>query len=110
MLTSGRVYILTSSRTASASELIINALKPYMEVFLIGDTTYGKNVGSISLFEENDNKNQWGLQPIVVKVFNSQDQSDYGTGFVPDVVHKDNGLYLYPLGDPKEALLSQAIG
>jgi carboxyl-terminal processing protease len=110
LLSSGRVYILTSSRTASASELIINALKPFMEVFLIGDTTYGKNVGSISLFEEKDPKNQWGMQPIVVKVYNSLDQSDYSTGFVPDVLHKDNSLYLYPLGDQREALLSQAIG
>ena len=110
LLSSGRVYILTSSRTASASELIINALKPFMEVFLIGDTTYGKNVGSISLFEEKDSKNQCGLQPIVVKVFNSEDQSDYSTGFTPDVLHKDNSLYLYPLGDSREALLSQAIG
>ena len=109
-LSAGRVYILTSSRTASASELIINALKPFMEVFLIGDTTYGKNVGSVSLFEENDSKNLWGLQPIVVKVFNSQDQSDYSNGFSPDVIHKDNGLFLYPLGDPREALLGQAIG
>lgn len=109
-LTSGRVYILTSSRTASASELIINALKPFMEVFLIGETTYGKNVGSISLFEENDPKNVWGMQPIVVKVYNSLDQSDYSTGFVPDVLNPDNGLMLYPLGDPREALLSQAIG
>lgn len=109
-LASGRVYILTSSRTASASELIINALKPFMDVFLIGETTYGKNVGSISLFEENDPKNAWGMQPIVVKVYNSLDQSDYSTGFVPNVLNPDNGIMLYPLGDPREALLSQAIG
>lgn len=108
-LSSGRVYILTSSRTASASELIINALKPFMEVFLIGDTTYGKNVGSISLFEEKDPKNLWGIQPIVVKVFNSQDQSDYSEGFSPDILHPDNSLFLYPLGDEREALLGQAI-
>lgn len=109
VLTSGRVYVLTSSRTASASELIINALKPFMDVFLIGDKTYGKNVGSISLFEEDDPKNLWGLQPIVVKVYNSLGQSDYSTGFTPDVLHKDNGIMLYPLGDPREALLSQAV-
>lgn len=109
LLSSGRVYILTSSRTASASELVINALKPFMEVFLIGDTTYGKNVGSVSLYEEKDPKNVWGLQPIVVKVYNSLDQSDYSDGFTPDVLHKDNSLYLYPLGDAREALLSQAI-
>jgi C-terminal processing protease CtpA/Prc len=108
-LSSGRVYILTSSRTASASELIINALKPYMEVFIVGDTTYGKNVGSISLFEEKDPKNTWGLQPIVVKVFNSLDQSDYSTGFEPQVLDKDNSLFLYPLGDTREALLGQAL-
>ena len=110
LLSSGQVYILTSSRTASASELIINALEPFMDVVLVGDTTYGKNVGSISLFEENDEKNVWGMQPIVVKVFNSEDRSDYGNGFAPDVLHKDNSLYLYPLGDPREALLNQAIG
>lgn len=110
LLTTGRVYILTSARTASASELIINALKPFMEVFLIGDTTYGKNVGSVSLFEEKDPKNLWGMQPIVVKVYNSLDQSEYSNGFAPDVLHKDNGLYLYALGDPREALFGQAIG
>ncbi|MFM8848987.1 MAG: S41 family peptidase, partial [Cytophagales bacterium] len=47
MLRNGRVYILTGPRTASASELLINGLKPYMDVYLIGSTTYGKNVGSI---------------------------------------------------------------
>ncbi len=109
-LEGGRVYILTSSRTASASELVINALKPFMDVFLIGNTTYGKNVGSISLYEENDPKNTWGLQPIVVKVYNSQDESDYSTGFVPDVLQEDNNEFIYPLGDPREALLGQAIG
>jgi C-terminal processing protease CtpA/Prc len=109
-LTGGRVYVLTSSRTASASELVINALKPFMDVFLIGDVTYGKNVGSISINDDEDATNKWGLQPIVVKVYNSLDQSDYSTGFQPDVLDKDNGLFLYPLGDQREALLGQAIG
>lgn len=108
-LASNRVYVLTSSRTASASELVINALKPYMDVFIIGDVTYGKNVGSISLYEENDPNNTWGMQPIVVKVYNSLDQSDYGTGFTPNVLDEDNSLYLYPLGDDREALLRKAI-
>ena len=106
---SGRVYVLTGSRTASASELIINGLKPYMEVFLIGDVTYGKNVGSISLYDENDSRNTWGMQPIVVKVYNSLNQSDYSQGFSPDVEDKDNNLYIYPLGDLREELLSKAI-
>lgn len=108
-LTNGRVYILTSSRTASASELIINSLKPYMEVFIIGDVTYGKNVGSISLYEENDTKNRWGLQPIVVKVANSIGFADYGDGFQPDIRNEDKSLFIYPLGDARENLLAEAI-
>jgi carboxyl-terminal processing protease len=108
-LRNGRVYILTSSRTASASELIINSLDPYMDVFLIGDVTYGKNVGSISIYEENDPKNTWGLQPIIVKVANSAGFSEYGDGFTPDIENKDNGMFIYPLGDIRENLLAEAI-
>ena len=40
-----RVIFLTSPNTASASELVINSLKPYMDVVLIGDKTHGKPVG-----------------------------------------------------------------
>ena len=106
---SGHVYILTGSRTASASELIINGLKPYMDVFLIGDVTYGKNVGSISIYDEDDPKNTWGMQPIIVKVYNSLDQSDYSEGFVPNIENKDNNLLIYPLGDTREELLNKAL-
>jgi C-terminal processing protease CtpA/Prc len=108
MLRNSRVYILTGPRTASASELLINGLKPYMDVYLIGSTTYGKNVGSISIYEQNDPKNTWGMQPIVVKSFNSLDQSNYSNGFTPNIKDDDNGA-LAPLGDPSERLLSLAI-
>jgi carboxyl-terminal processing protease len=107
-LTNSRVYILTSRRSASASELLINGLKPYMDVFLIGDKTVGKNVGSISVYEPNDPKNKWGMQPIVVKSFNSLDQSNYSTGFIPNISDLDNGVQ-WPLGDTKETLLSLAL-
>ena len=39
-----RVFVLTSEGTASASELVINGLKPYMTVITVGDHTYGKNL------------------------------------------------------------------
>lgn len=108
LLRNNRVYILTGPRTASASELLINGLKPFMDVYLIGSTTFGKNVGSISIYQQNDPKNTWGMQPIVVKSFNSLDQSDYGNGFTPNQADADNGAQL-PLGDPNERLLSLAI-
>jgi C-terminal processing protease CtpA/Prc len=104
-----RVYVLTSSRTASASELIINGLRPYMEVFLIGDVTYGKNVGSISIYDEDNSQNTWGMQPIIVKVYNSLNESDYSTGFLPHIKDNDNNQFIYPLGDIREELLSKAI-
>jgi hypothetical protein len=105
-----RVFVLTSNGTASASELIINNLKPFMEVILVGDHTYGKNVGSFTI---TDDKNRWsyGLQPITFKIANSLDQSDYGTvnGFLPNIQVSDNVLPFKLLGDPAETLLSKAL-
>jgi carboxyl-terminal processing protease len=60
-LTGNRVYVITSSRTASASELIINGLKPYMDVFLVGGLTFGKNVGSVPIEDEENPNNKYGL-------------------------------------------------
>jgi carboxyl-terminal processing protease len=40
-----RVVVLTGQRTCSASELIVNGLKPYVEVVTIGDTSCGKPFG-----------------------------------------------------------------
>lgn len=108
-LSGSKVYVLTRSRTASASELLINGLKPYMEVFIVGDTTIGKNVGSISLYEPNDPLNKWGMQPIVVRSYNKLNQSDYENGFIPNIANEDNHLAILPLGDPEENLLSLAI-
>ena len=108
---SGRVVVLTGRYTASASEQVINGLKPYMEsVILIGDTTYGKNVASYSLYKEDDSKNKWGIQPIVAKYFNKNKESDFTAGFCPDFVVDDTGmLEIKPLGDVNENLLHKAL-
>lgn len=103
-----RVYVLTSTRTASASELVINALKPFMEVALIGDVTTGKNVGSIVI---KDSKNRFvqGMMPIILKTFNSAGQSDYTAGFTPNISVKESlSLPFYAFGDLREPLLSEA--
>jgi hypothetical protein len=49
------------------------------------------------------------MQPIIVKVYNTLNQSDYTHGFTPNIVNKDNSIQLYPLGDVKENLLNQAL-
>ena len=108
--TLNRVFILTANGTASASELVINNLKPFMDVILVGEHTYGKNVGSFTL---TDSKNRWsyGLQPITFKIANSLNESNYGTkdGFLPNVTVVDNVLPFKQLGDPYETVLYKAL-
>jgi C-terminal processing protease CtpA/Prc len=102
-----RVFVLTTDHTASASELIINGLKPYMQVITIGTTTYGKNVGSITITDKTG-AIKWGMQPIVFKSFNSLGQSDYSTGFVPNIEVEEPAV-LQPLGSVQEDLLNEAL-
>lgn len=42
-----RVYVLAGERTCSASEQLVNGLRPFVNVVLVGDTTCGKPVGFV---------------------------------------------------------------
>lgn len=101
------LVVLTSKNSASASELLINGLKPFMNVTLVGDVTYGKNVGSITITGK-DKGIKWGMQPIVTKSFNSLKQSDYSVGFTP-TAKVTEGTKLYPYGSVKDPLLNKAL-
>lgn len=103
------LVVLTTGGTASASELVINGLKPFMDVSTVGTTTYGKNVGSITLSDDTK-RIKWGMQPIVTKSFNALGQSDYSTGFKPTVEVKEYSNEVWKqLGDVSEPLFSTAI-
>ncbi|MEZ0607653.1 S41 family peptidase [Fibrella sp. WM1] len=104
-----RVYVITTRRTASASELIINGLRPYMTVNTIGSTSYGKNVGSITISDKTNTENKWGMQPIIFRSFNKNNESDYWTGFTPTVAVNEPYGALVPLGDLRDPLLATAI-
>lgn len=113
-----RVYILTSHSTASASELVINCLKPYIEVIQIGDKTTGKNVGSITLYDSptftKTNVNpthKYAMQPIVLKIINKDNFGDYTAGIEPVESDRyvENFSNLGVLGNVDEPLLSIAI-
>jgi hypothetical protein len=108
--TLNRVFVLTAGNTASASELVINNLKPFMEVILIGENTYGKNVGSFSISHPTK-KWDYGLQPISFLTENANKESNYGTvsGFTPNYILKDNVLPYKTLGNPGETYLSKAL-
>jgi len=108
--TLNRVFILTAGNTASASELVINNLLPFMDVILIGENTYGKNVGSFTITDPNK-RWDYGLQPITFKTENAIGKSDYGTvtGFTPNYILADNQLPYKTLGNPGETYLSKAL-
>ena len=89
--------------------MVINGIKPFLPVVLIGDTTVGKNVGSTLVNDTKNTKNQWAMLPIILKYFNKDYKSDFSSGFAPDFYVKDRSPYYYQLGDVREALLSKAI-
>ncbi|PKB17694.1 S41 family peptidase [Flavobacterium sp. 5] len=112
-----KVYILTTKSTASASELVINGLKPYIDVIQIGDITTGKNVASITIYDSptfgKENRNpthRYAMQPIVLKTTNADDFGDYFNGLTPTYSLKENLNNLGTLGTDSEPLLSTAIG
>jgi len=111
-----KIYILTTSSTASASELVINGLAPYMDVIQIGGKTVGKNVGSITIYDSpnfgknNRNPNhKYAMQPLVLKVVNKEGFGDYQSGIEPNVVVSENFADIKPLGNINELFLSTAI-
>ena len=111
-----KVYVLTSSGTASASELIINSLEPYIDVVQIGLTTVGKTQASITIYDsenlgrENANPaHTYAMQPLVANSINVNDVAVPGTGLTPDIEIGEAILTLGTLGDPNEPFLAEAI-
>ncbi len=114
-----KVYVLTTDRTASASELIINSLSPYIDVVQIGDRTTGKSQASITLYDspnfsrQNANPNHtYALQPLVALSTNKNDAPVDPTGLQSAVEQfriRESVNNLGVLGEPSEPFLAKAI-
>lgn len=111
-----RVYVLTSGSTASASELVINGLEPYVDVVQIGGSTTGKFQASVTLYDsegygrEDANENHtYAIQPLVFKSANAEGKSDYVEGLAPDIHYAEDISNMGILGDPTEPLLQAAL-
>ncbi len=109
------LYVITTGSTASASELVINGLIPYINVKTIGTKTVGKYVASITIYDSPDfrkrnvNPNHtYAMQPIVLEELNKLDKNNKD-GFDPDVKLKEDYGNLGILGDENEPLLNTAI-
>jgi carboxyl-terminal processing protease len=107
-----RVYTLTGSHTASAAELLINSLRPYIAVVQSGQQTLGKDMAS---FVIKDYRNpqivpKWEIYPMVFKLYNASGQGDYSTGLIPDqTVDELAVLPLRPFGDLSDPLIQSCL-
>lgn len=104
-----RVIFITSRGSASASELVINALDPYMDMILIGDNTFGKPVGSFPLSRYNRTlaENDVELVPITFATANAEGKAEYFEGFPATFSVSDSPNI--PWGDTRDSRLNAAL-
>lgn len=97
-----QVVFITTGGTASASELVINSLKPFIGVTIVGSTTYGKPVGF-----NGQNFCTDVLYPVTFSMTNAAGAGDYFAGFPPDCPAVDD--LAHGLGDTAEGSLAAAL-
>ena len=96
------VYFIVTGQTASASEMLINCLRPYLNVKLIGSQTYGKPVGFFGI-----NIDKYTMYLPNFKIENAAGAGDYFNGFIPDLLVQDD--LSKDFADPKEAGIAAAL-
>ena len=101
------VVFLVSGGTASASELVINSLKPHMNVRLVGKTTYGKPIGFFPVTIEN----KYDVYFSLFETKNSAGQGGYYSGMVPDQIVDEVPIntVMYDFGDVNDNYLKKAL-
>ena len=111
-----RVYIITTLRTASASELVINGLSPYIDVIQVGERTTGKFQASVTLYDSPDFRrtganpgHTYAIQPLIYKSANAAGVTDYLNGLPPDIELPEDLSNLGIIGEPNEPLLQAAL-
>ena len=102
-----RLYVLTSQNTASASEATIVCLRPFMDVIVIGEQTYGKGVGSWTISEK---QYKYMLHPIIMRYYNASMETTPDDG-IPANWEVEGGYETIKqeLGDTNEPLLATAL-
>lgn len=115
-----KIYFIVSDNTASASELLINNLRPYFpgKIFLIGSTTYGKPCGfwptPIGYTEDQTTEKEgYDLYAVSFEMQNANNEGSYYDGMKPGTTTypgvEANDYVTIPWGDTRDACLSQAL-
>jgi carboxyl-terminal processing protease len=99
-----RVFFIADRGSASASEVVINGLEPWMDVQIVGDSTYGKPMGmNVFDFDPYD----YVLIPICFKLSNANNYGDYFDGLPPDAFADDD--LRHELGSPEESCFKAVL-
>lgn len=106
-----RVFILTTGSSASASEATISGLKPYLDVVLVGEKTYGKYCGAGLIGGENYNASikNWLLSMVIYKFVNKDGFTDFVNGIDVNYLVNDNRFFPYQFGDVNDPITAEAI-
>ena len=99
-----QVVFITTTSSASASELIINSMRPHTVVTLVGDNTFGKPVGQSGFDYCN---NQRLLRPVTFEVVNALGEGRFFAGLPVDCSASDD--LTMDVGDPAEESLASAL-
>jgi C-terminal processing protease CtpA/Prc len=97
-----RVFFITTGRSASSSEALINGMTPYVDVFLVGDDTYGKPVGAIAATFVDST-----VIPITFSLTNRWDEGEFYDGIPADSYLEED--ITIDFGDPEEKLLKEVL-
>lgn len=97
-----RVFVITGGGTASASELVINGLQPFVDVVLVGEPTYGKPYGFVP-YELCGTT----YQAVQFETLNAEGVGGFTSGFPPTCAVADD--LDHQLGDPAEARIRTAL-
>lgn len=98
-----RVVVITTRGTASASEAVMNGLKPFVQVVSIGDTTNGKPAGMNGW----DIGQKYFMWPVTFKMVNADNQGEYFDGIAPLKTAPDD--ITHDFSDRREACLREAV-
>jgi carboxyl-terminal processing protease len=105
-----RIAFIGTGGTASASEMVINGMDPYLgaNMALIGSNTYGKPVGQIALDQPACDDR---LRAVALKVENANREGEYYTGLASTVANtcRASDDHTHQLGDPAEAMVRVAL-
>lgn len=111
-----KIHVITTKGSASASEMIINSLNPYIDVVQIGTNTNGKAQASVTLYDSPNFQRQganpghlYALQPLVASTVNKDDLGVPFDGLTPDIEVRENVSNYGVLGNVNEPLLAAAL-